>query len=215
MRNGIIKSAENSMNKKVSLGLNLVLLVVIVILGYNLYEIIQEPVRFDNIKEQRYTKIKERLEQIRDVQKTYRAEYNAFAKDLNSLIAFVDTGKQSIIVRKDSSFMYYDKVFQQERSKDTTIVRVLGYKSVKESLFGNEFDASKLQYIPMTDNKYKFTMEAGKIQVGDVWVPVFEASAPNTEVFADIMDKYSDFIDKNYGLKVGSMTEPTLSGNWK
>ncbi|WP_417591578.1 hypothetical protein [Owenweeksia hongkongensis] len=203
------------MNKKVSLVVNLVLLVAVVILGYNLYEIIQEPVRFQKIKEQRYTKIKERLEQIRDVQKTYRAEYNEFAKDLNSLIAFVDTGKQSIIVRKDSSFMYYDEVFQQERSKDTTIVRVLGYKNVKESLFGSNFDANKLQYIPMTENKFKFEMEANKIKVGDVVVPVFEARAPNVDVFADIMGKYSDFIDKDYGLKVGSMTEPTLSGNWK
>lgn len=187
----------------------------IIILGYNLYEIIQEPVRFQKIKEQRYTKVKERLEQIRDVQKTYRAEYNSFAKDFNTLIAFVDTGKQSIIVRKDSSFMYYDEVFQQERSKDTTIVRVLGYKNVKESLFGNDFDADKLQYIPMTDNKFKFEMDAGKIEVGNVKVPVFEARAANVDVFADIMGKYSDFIDKDYGLKVGSMTEPTLSGNWK
>ncbi len=203
------------MNKKVSLVINLVLLVAIIILGYNLYEIIQEPVRFQKIKEQRYTKVKERLEQIRDVQKTYRAEYNSFAKDFNTLIAFVDTGKQSIIVRKDSSFMYYDEVFQQERSKDTTIVRVLGYKNVKESLFGNDFDADKLQYIPMTDNKFKFEMDAGKIEVGNVKVPVFEARAANVDVFADIMGKYSDFIDKDYGLKVGSMTEPTLSGNWK
>lgn len=215
VRNGIIKSAENSMNNTVSLVLKLVLLVAIVFLGYKLYSIIQEPIQFDKIKDKRYTAIKERLEQIRDVEKAYRAEYNAFVGDLDGLVAFVDTGKQSIIERKDSTFTYYDKVFQQEREKDTTIIRVLGYKSVKESLFGSDFDASKLQYIPFTENKFKFELEAGKINVGDVVVPVFEARASNKDVFADIKDKYSNYIDFEYGLKVGSMTEPTLSGNWK
>lgn len=215
VRNAINKSAEISMNNTVSLVLKLVLLVAIIFLGYKLYSIIQEPIQFEKIKEKRYEAIKQRLEEIRDVQKTYRAEYNAFAEDFNALIAFVDTGKQSIIERKDSTFMYYDKVFQQEREKDTTIIRVLGYKSVKESLFGNEFDANKLQYIPYTENKFKIEMEAGKITVGDVVVPVFEARAPNVDVFADVKDKYESYIDMDYGLKVGSMTEPTLSGNWK
>ena len=203
------------MNNTVSLVLKIVLFIAIIFLGYKLYEIIQEPIRFEKIKERRYDAIKERLEQIRDVQKTYRAEYNAFAGDFNALIAFVDTGKQSIIERKDSTFMYYDEVFQQEREKDTTIIRVLGYRNVKESLFENDFDASQLQYIPYTENEFKFEMEAGKINVGDVVVPVFEARAPNTDVFADIKNKYEQYIDMNYGLKVGSMTEPTLSGNWK
>lgn len=202
------------MNSTVSTILKVVLLVAIVFLGYMLYEIIQEPIRFDNIKAKRYAKVEERLEQIRNVQKVYRAEYNEFAKDFNTLIAFVDTGKQSIIERKDSTFTYMDKVYQQEREKDTTIVRVIGSKSVKQSLFGDNFDASKLQYIPYTDNQ-KIEMEAGKITVSDVVVPVFEARAPNSKIFADIADKYSQYIDKNYALKVGSMTEPTLSGNWK
>jgi len=203
------------MNNTVSLVIKIVLFIAIVLLGYKLYEIIQEPIRFEKIKEKRYDAIKQRLENIRDVQKTYRAEYNTFAKDFNSLIAFVDTGKQSIIERKDSTFMYYDEVFQQDREKDTTIIRVLGYKSVKESLFDKNYDASQLQYIPYTDKKHRIQMEAGKITVGDIIVPVFEAQAPNELVFKDIKDKYEQYIDMNYGLKVGSMTEPTLSGNWK
>ncbi len=202
------------MSSTVSRVLKIVLLLAIIFLGYFLYEIIQEPIRFEKIKTERYTKIKERLEQIRDVQKTYRSEFNYFAKDMNTLIAFVDTGRESIIERKDSSFMYYNETFQKEMSKDTTMVRVLGYKSVKESLFGSDFDAQSLRYIPYTDNA-EIEMEAGKIEVHDLVIPVFEARAPNTKIFADIMKEYDQYIDNSYALKVGSMTEATLNGNWK
>ncbi len=203
------------MNSTVSTVIKVVLLVAIVGLAYYLYEIIQEPIRYENIKEKRYALTQERLEQIRDVQKVFRSEYNVFAKDFNTLVAFVDTGKQSIIERKDSSFQYMDQRFLTEMTKDTIIIRVIGKRSVKESLFGPNFDANKLRYIPLTDNKQEFELEAGKINVNDIVVTVFEARAPNTKIFADVLDEYGQFIDMDYALKVGSMTEPTLNGNWK
>lgn len=202
------------MSSTVSNILKIVLLIAILFLGYYLYEIIMEPIRFEEIKERRYTKTKDRLEQIRNVQKAYRAEYNEFAPNLNALVAFVDTGKQAIIERKDSSFTYYDDVYQQERMKDTIITRVIGYRDVKASLFPADFDASQLQYIPFTENE-KFIMEADKLTVNEIVVPVFEARAPNEVLFADILDQYRQFIDVDYGLQVGSLTEPTLSGNWR
>ena len=148
------------------------------------------------------------------MQKAYRAEYNEFAGDFNTLIAFVDTGKQTIIERKDSTFTYFDKVYLKDREKDTIITRVIGYRDIKESLFEKNFDPEVLRYIPLTDNK-KFSLEADKLTVNDIIVPVFEARATNKDIFADIWEKYEDFIDKDYALKVGSLTEPTLSGNWK
>ncbi len=202
------------MNSTVSTILKIVLLLAIVLLGYILYEIIQEPIRFEALKEKRYTQIKNRLDQIRDVQKTYRAEYSEFAPDFNTLIAFVDTGKESIIERKDSTFMYYNETYQKDMEKDTTIVRVIGFRSVKESLFGKNFDSQNLRYIPLTDNK-EIEMEAGKIKVNDLVVPVFEARAPNDKIFYDVLDEYDQYIDEDYALKVGSMTEPTLNGNWR
>ncbi len=203
------------MTSTVSTIIKVVLLIAIVGLSYFLYEIIQEPIRYEKIKEQRYAQTKERLEQIRDVQKVFRSEYLEFAKDLDMLISFVDTGRESIIERKDSSFKYMDKKFLTEMTKDTIIIRVIGMRSVKERLFGADFDANKLRYIPFSNNQQEFEMEAGKIKVNDIVVPVFEARAPNTKIFADILDEYEQFIDKDYALKVGSMTEPTLNGNWK
>lgn len=202
------------MNSRVSTIVQIVLVLAVILLGYRLYEIIQEPIRFEKIKTKRYDKIKERLEQIRDVQKAYRAEYDQFAGDFNTLIAFVDTGKQTILERKDSTFTYYDKVYLKDREKDTIIIRVIGYRDIKDALFNKDFDASVLRYIPFTDNK-EFSLEANKLTVNDIIVPVFEARAANRDIFADIWNKYDNFIDKDYALKVGSLTEPTLSGNWK
>ncbi len=202
------------MNSTTSLIIKITLGLSIIFLGHTLYEIILEPIRFEKIKEKRHDKIKQRLELIRDAQKSYRDEYNTFAKDFKMLIAFVDTGKQTIIERKDSTFTYYDKIFQQDLEKDTVITKILGYQDVKENLFGKDFDVNKLQYIPFTYNK-KFEIDGGKITVNEVVVPVFEAKATNEVIFFDVYDKYSQYIDKNGFLAVGSMTKPTLSGNWK
>ena len=202
------------MNSRVSTIVQIVLVLAVIILGYNLYEIIQEPIRYEKIKTKRYDQIKMRLEQIRDVQKAYRAEYSEFAPDLNSLIAFVDTGRQTIIERKDSTFVYYDEVYLKDREKDTIITRVIGYRNIKESLFDESFDPTVLRYIPFTDNK-EFQMQSDKLTVNDIVVPVFEARASNKDIFEDIFDDYDQFIDSEYALKVGSLTEPTLSGNWK
>lgn len=202
------------MNSTFSLILKIVLGIVIIYLAYMLYSIIQEPIRFEKLKTKRYEKVQERLEQIRDAQKVYRAEYGRFADSMDELVAFVDTGKQSIVERKDSSFAYYNKVFQQEMQKDTIVTKILGYQSVKKSLFGEDFDASSLAVIPETDGE-KIEMSATKIRVNDVIVPVFEASASNVQIFGDVLDQYDQFIDEEYALKVGSLTEPKLSGNWK
>ena len=155
-----------------------------------------------------------KLEQIRDIQKAYRTEYGDFATDLNAVIAFVDTGKIAQIERKDSTFMYYNETYQQDMEKDTIIKTILGYEPVKLKLFNADFDPETLRYIPFSNNK-EFELKAGKLEVNDVVVPVFEAKAPNTAIFHDVLNKYGQYIDEDYALQVGDMNEPTLSGNWR
>lgn len=202
------------MNSKVSLIIKLALLALIIILSYSLYNIIQEPIQFEKLKEKRYTAVKERLEKIRDAQKAHREIYGEFATEFDQLIAFVDTGKRPIVERKDSSFMYYNERYQQEMSKDTIITKILGYEDVKQSLYSPDFDPSVLRTIPYSDNE-SFEMAAGKIEVNQVIVPVFEAKAPNKAIFHDVLNKYDQYIDEETGLSIGSLTEPTISGNWK
>lgn len=202
------------MNTKVSLIIKLALTALILFLIYALYNIIQEPIQFEELKKERYTAVKTRLEKIRDAQKAHREIYGDFAGDFDKLIAFIDTGKRPIIERKDSSFMYYNERYQQEMSKDTIITKILGYEDVKQSLYSAGFDPSTLRTIPYSNNE-SFEMAAGKLEVNQVIVPVFEAKASNKAIFHDVLDKYDQYIEEEQGLAIGSLTEPTLSGNWK
>ncbi|QNR23418.1 hypothetical protein [Croceimicrobium hydrocarbonivorans] len=202
------------MNSTTSTLIKIGLFLLIVFLGYRLYSIILDPINYEKLKERRYTAVKSKLEQIRDIQKAYRTEYSEFAADLNAVIAFVDTGKIARVERKDSTFMYYNETYQQEMEKDTIVKKILGYESVKLKLFNADFDPESLRYIPFSNNK-EFDLKAGKLEVNDVVVPVFEAKASNTAIFHDVLNKYGQYIDEEYALQVGDMNEPTLSGNWR
>lgn len=202
------------MDTKVLLAIRIGLIALVIFLSYWLYSIIQEPIQYEKIKSDRYSLIQNRLEQIRDAQKAFRSEYGQFASDFQTLVAFVDTGQQTIIETKDSSFMRYNLVFQQDMNVDTIINKVLGYRPVGESLFGKNFNANSLEMIPSVEDE-KFELASAKLNVNGIYVPVFEVSASNEKIFKDVYSKYKQFIKEDYSLKVGSLTEPTLSGNWK
>lgn len=202
------------MDSKVSLLIKIILVGVVAALGYWLYSIIQEPIQYEELKSKRYALIQEKLENIREAQKAYKDENGIFAKDFQTLISFIDTGKITIKERKDSSFMRYDKIYQQDMNVDTVIVKVIGFQNVKEKLFGEEFNAADLETVPEVEGE-KIQLDATKITVKDAIVNVFEAKADDTQIFKDVLDKYSQFIDKEHAVIVGSLTEPSLSGNWK
>lgn len=207
------------MDKKTIKALTLGLTLVAVGLSYWLLRIINQPIEFEKIKSDRYAAIIERLEQIREVQQAHLKENGKYAADFDVLIAFVDTGAITLIERKDSSFMYYDKIYQQEMNKDTVIERVLGTQGVKENLFDPEFDAAQLRFIPLPGDlagTEEFNIGASSIERNGLRIPVFEVGAPNTVIFHDLLSSdFSIFVDKDYSLKIGSLTEPKVTGNWK
>jgi hypothetical protein len=203
------------MKKSTQTLLTVGLALVAIVLGYWLFSIINKPIEFEKIKSKRYAKVEMRLEEIRDAQQAYRQKYGKYSDDFDQLIGFVDTGMIDIVVRKDSSFMAYNKTFQQDMNRDTVIIRVIGRESVKSSVFNSEFDASKLRVVPITTIDEQFEIGAGSIERNGVSIPVFEVSVSNEAMFKDIMDVYGNFIDKSYKLQMGSLTEPSVSGNWK
>lgn len=204
------------MNGKIIIAVRALLLVIAIFLGYQIYRVIMEPIEFERIQTERYAKVINRLEHIRDAQKVYKSVYGEYQPNLNNLIAFIDTGSVDIVERKDSSFMRYDPVYQTDMVQDTVIKRVIGQESVKERLFGPEYNPERLRYIPHSDNE-EFYMDATSIVKNGITVPVFEAAAKNSAIFKDLLEsgQYEYFIDENYALIVGSLSEPTLSGNWK
>ena len=203
------------MNSKVQLGIKAVLILTSVLLTVRIYQSIMQPIKFQRIERSRLCDITEQLENIREAQLAYKSEMGSYCSSIQELVGFVDTGYISIIERKDTSFMYYDKIYQKEMNKDSVIIRVLGQEKVSMQLFGEGFIAESLRHISGTDSS--FTMDASEINKNGVDVATFEVSAPYKVIFADIAEEFPQAYGKaeNNSLTIGSLTEPTISGNYE
>ena len=203
------------MNSKVQLGIKVVLILLSAYLTVRIYNSIMQPIKFQRIERTRLCDVTEQLESIREAQLAYKSENGAFSASIDELVGFVDTGVINIIERKDTNFMYYDNVYQKDMNKDSVIIRVLGQEPVAVALFGEGFNAQTLRTINGTDST--FTMDAGQITKNGVDVATFEVSAPYKTIFADIASKYPQAFGKveNKALTIGSLTEPTISGNYE
>ena len=201
------------MNPKVKLLVNSLLLLGSIFFGYKIYASIRKPIEFNEIKKKRYERIIERLNLLRDLQIEYRKVNGVYANDFDALIAFADTGVIAIEERKDSSFMRYNKIYQTDVVVDTVIIRVLGYRTVRETLLSNIQDVNSLRYIPFTDKK-EFKIAASSIERNGIIFPTFEISADDTVIFNDLNEEYGQFISRDKTLILGSLTEPIVSGNW-
>jgi len=206
---------NHPMNSKVQTAVKAVLILLSIYFTYRIYNGIMQPIRFQNIESVRLCEVTEQLENIREAQLAYKSENGNFCSDIHTLVGFVDTGFISIIERKDTNFMYYNKVYQKEMSKDSVIIRLLGQEPVATQLFGEGFDANSMLFIPGTDSL--FTMNAGKIVKNGVEVATFEVSAPFSTVFADVANEFPDAFNKvkNEMWSIGSLTQPTISGNYE
>ena len=95
------------------------------------------------------------------------------------------------------------------------------YVSAIESIFDENylrsrdnkypFDLNTLSKIPFTEKQYN--IDANVIEKSKVNVQVFEISAVFKDVFNGL-DAENKKYDLNSLLKVGSMTEASLNGNW-
>lgn len=200
------------MNPKLRL-INLIFVVGSVFFAFKIYASIRKPIEFNEIRKKRYERVIERLNLLRDLQVEYRKVTGSYSNDFNTLLAFADTGRIAIEERKDSSFLRYDKIYQTELVVDTVVVRILGYRSVREALLSGYDNVNELKYIPFTDKK-EFKIAASSVERNGVLFPTFEISVADTTLFADLKDEYGQFISKEKSLIIGSLTEPIVSGNW-
>ena len=70
----------------------------------------------------------------------------------------------------------------------------------------------RLTHIPYSDVTYN--IDAGQVEKGNVIVQVFEISTNYRTVFTGL-DAENKSYELDALLKVGSMTEASLNGNWK
>lgn len=204
------------MNKKLTI-INIALALVAVLLAYLVFDSIRQPVAFENTRRERETKVIQNLKDIRSTQTLFKQTYNRYTASFDSLIEYVKTGELPVVnIIPDPSDTTFTK----------TINDTVGFVKVSDSLFKNrvDFNVNDLRYIPFS-NKVEFEMNAGYIMRGGLKVAVFEAKAPYKSYLNDEDKKFrqrvnnlraeQEDLDKYAGLKVGSMDEPSLNGNWE
>ena len=189
------------------------LFVVIVVLGYFIFESIMEPVRFEAEKSKREAVVINKLKDIRTSQLIYRQMKGSFAKSFDTLELFLQ-GAEIPVVK-----MIPDP---EDTTFTKTINDTVGYIKVRDSLFGHRnYTIDQLAIVPFS-NGAMFEMDADTIERGGVNVNVFEVKVPYTD-YLQGLDKQTVFnltskmedIEKYPGLKVGSMVEPSTNGNWE
>ncbi|MFL2572968.1 MAG: hypothetical protein ACJ0P8_00805 [Flavobacteriales bacterium] len=100
-------------------------------------------------------------------------------------------------------------------SRDTFYVSAMesifdaNYLNTRDNKF--PFDVNTIAQIPFSNKQYN--IDANVIEKGKVSVQVFEISATYRDVFSGL-DAENKKYDLNSLLKVGSMTEASLNGNW-
>ena len=198
--------------------LKVVLLVVIIGLGYLVFESIMEPVRFNEQKDTRAAAVIEKLEDIRAAELAYKVVHGSYMGNWDTLISFV----------KDNEFPIIREVADPNDTTMTMVLRdTIGFISIVDSLYGHRdnFDADHIKYIPIPKkffNNETFELNSGKLTRGGLPVYVFECKVPYNVLLKGMdkqliinLDKQLDEMNKYQGLKVGSMDEASTEGNWK
>lgn len=210
--------------------IQIVLWVLIVFLGYQLWTSISEPEEFNNTKVARYQKVINNLKDIRAAQLAHQEIIGDFAGTYDSLVRFIDTAQYAITARRDTS--YADQKKNRAYGLDaktggyyteTTIIDTLRFESVKDSIF-KDGRYKTMMNVPIEGLSQKIKMQAGYLadDKGNKYA-VFEAKVSKKDILEDLGKK--DLLNqelqvvsvegiKGTEIRVGSMTDVNTSGNW-
>ena len=167
--------------------IQLVLWIVIIVLGYLVFNSVYEPIKFNEVKEKRYAKVIENLKDIRDAELAHRTVTGKFEGDWDKLVRFLDTAQFTLTQRRDTTVMdeEYRKTYGVDRRKEIVVIDTLGYKSVKDSLFGGSDRYKTMMNIPIEGVDAKFDLAAGTIDKSGTQIPVFEAKVAKESILND------------------------------
>ena len=150
------------------LGIKLVLWILIIFLGYKLYNSIIGPVHFNQTKEKRYIAVIAKLKDIKAGQLAYQELNGKFTANFDSLVQFLDTAQFAITARRDTSYadVARNRAFGLDPQKggyyiEDVIIDTLSFASIKDSIYPGSNRYATMMNIPDTDQK--FELRAGTI----------------------------------------------------
>ena len=204
------------------IGIQILLWILIVFFGYKVYDSINGPLDFNKTKTERYAKVIERLKDIRDAQIAHKSVTGVYANSFESLISSIDTAQYTLVEKRDSSYLEYDRVYRIDMLKEVVVIDTLGFASVKDSLFKTSTRYKNMKKVPLVGVDADFEMKSDIIDKNGYKVAVFEAKVKKDVVLHD-QDK--DLLEQEKALVsvdgingpeiiLGSLSEVSTNGNW-
>ena len=203
-------------------GIQAFLWLLIFFFSYQIYDSINGPINFNKVKNERYKKVINRLKDIRVSQIAHKDVKGYYANNFDSLINFIDNGIFTLIEKRDSSYLEYDRTYRIDMLKEVIVIDTLGFVSVKDSLFKTNNDYKMMSKIPIEGVEEIFTINADIIDKNGYNVPVFEVKVSKDIVLfdqdTDLLKEENETISvdgvNGSEIVLGSLTEVSVNGNW-
>jgi hypothetical protein len=205
------------------LGIQIVLWIASIFFAYKIYDSINGPIKFNQTKNERYAKVIDRLKDIRKSQIAYKDVKGTFSNNFDSLVKFVDEGYFTLIEKRDSSYMEYDRTYRIDMLREVIMIDTLGSVSVKDSLFKNTNRYQDMAYIPIDGVRDSmFTINAEVINKNGYNVPVFEVKVSKNVILfdqnADLVQQENETVSvdgvNGPAIVLGSLSNVSTNGNW-
>ena len=205
------------------IGIQIVLWVASIFFAYKIYDSINGPIKFNEEKNVRYAKVINRLKDIRTAQIAHRDVKGVFSNNFDSLIKFIDEGQFTLIEKRDSSFLEYDRTYRIDMLREIIVIDTLGTVPVKDSLFGTSLSYKNMAFIPIEGvDDQKFEIAAKVIDKNGYKVPVFEVKVKKNVILFDQnkdltkQENETIAVDGVNGPEIilGSLSNVSTNGNW-
>ena len=194
----------------------------IIFFAWKVYGSINGPIEFNKVKNERYLKVIDKLKDIRNAQIAYKSVNGIYSDNFEGLIKFIDTAQYTLIQKRDSSFLEYDRTFRIDMLREVVVIDTLGFASVKDSLFGNSDRYKNISKVPIEGVDEIFKIKSDVIDKNGYNVPVFEVRVSKDVV---LFDQNKELLKQEKGLMsvdgvngpdivLGSLTEVSTNGNW-
>lgn len=204
------------------LALQAVLWILAIFFSYKIYDSINGPINFNKTKNERFAVVINKLKLIRKAQIAHKDVNGVYSNNFDSLVKFVDNGIFTLVEKRDSSYMEYDRTYRIDMLREVVVIDTLGFVPVKDSLFKNSVAYKDFALVPIEGIDAKFEINADVIDKNGYRVPVFEVKVAKDVILHDQnkdllkVENETVSVDGVNGpaIILGSLTEVSTNGNW-
>ena len=204
------------------IALQAILWILAIFFSYKIYDSINGPINFNKTKNERYAIVINKLKLIRKAQIAHKDVNGIYSENFDSLVKFIDNGIFTLVEKRDSSYMEYDRTYRIDMLREVVVVDTLGFVPVKDSLFKDTDIYKSFANVPVDGIDAKFEINSNIIDKNGYKVPVFEVKVAKDVILHDQdkdllkLENETVSVDGVNGpaIILGSLTEVNTNGNW-